>query len=32
MTYDRSVTRLAWAVPVAGGRTIYVTGNYAWLD
>lgn len=32
MTYDRNVTRLAWAVPVSGGRTIYVTGNYAWLD
>lgn len=34
LTYDRNVTRLVWAVPARdprGERTIYVTGQYAWV-
>ena len=35
LTYDRHVTRLVWAVPARDAmreRTIYVTGQYAWVD
>jgi hypothetical protein len=34
LTYDRDVSRLVWAVPVRnpnGERTIFVTGDYAYL-
>jgi hypothetical protein len=30
LSYDSSPDRLAWAVPVEGGGTVFVTGDYAW--
>jgi hypothetical protein len=31
LTFDGVPDRLAWAVPLAGGRTAWVTGDNAWV-
>jgi hypothetical protein len=32
LSYDGSPDRLAWAVPLPGGRTVYVAGDAAWVS
>lgn len=31
LTYDRDPSRVVWAVPVRGGRVIFVAGDYAYI-